>query len=227
MLHGRPQWLIIGRSTIASLARSASAEQMGARPVEEAPLDPVSRNPPRRRAHRGFRRYGHPLGWRTSSAANWRSTTGCSRLAVTAVSSPARWALPSSSIVNWTTPRISSTSSLGNMSSKRSTQEATFLILIALAAGSQHGYGIITDVIGISGGRVRLRAGTLYTALDRLRADGLIEVDHEEVVDNRLRRYYRLTSAGVERLADEAARLQSNAHVAMSRLDLSGGLVST
>ena len=38
-------------------------------------------------------------------------------------------------------------------------QEATFLILTALAARSQHGYGIITDVREISGGRVRLRAG--------------------------------------------------------------------
>ena len=72
-------------------------------------------------------------------------------------------------------------------------QEATFLILTALAAGSQHGYGIITDVQAISGDRVRLRAGTLYTALDRLRADDLIAVDREEIVDNRLRRYYRLT----------------------------------
>ncbi len=106
-------------------------------------------------------------------------------------------------------------------------QEATFLILTALAAGSQHGYGIITDVTGIAGGRVRLRAGTLYTALDRLRSDGLIEVDREEIVDSRLRRYYRLTGAGAERLAEEAARLQSNAHVAISRLDLSGGLVRT
>lgn len=106
-------------------------------------------------------------------------------------------------------------------------QEATFLILTALAAGSQHGYGIITDVTGISGGRVRLRAGTLYTALDRLRADGLIEVEREEVVDSRLRRYYRLTSVGSERLAEEAARLQSNAYVAMTRLDLSGRPVTT
>ena len=72
-------------------------------------------------------------------------------------------------------------------------QEATFLILTALAAGSQHGYGIISDVAEISGGRVTLLAGTLYTALDRLRADGLIGVDREEIVDNRLRRYYRLT----------------------------------
>ena len=54
---------------------------------------------------------------------------------------------------------------------ERPMQEATFLILTALATGSQHGYGIITDVTQISGGRVRLRAGTLYTALDRLRSD--------------------------------------------------------
>jgi DNA-binding PadR family transcriptional regulator len=106
-------------------------------------------------------------------------------------------------------------------------QEATFLILTSLAAGSQHGYGIITDVTGISDGRVRMRAGTLYTALDRLREDGLIEVDREEVVENRLRRYYRLTPTGSERLAEEAARLQANASVAMSRLDLGGEAVTT
>jgi DNA-binding PadR family transcriptional regulator len=43
-------------------------------------------------------------------------------------------------------------------------QGATFLILTALADASQHGYGIITEVREISGGRVQLRAGTLYTA---------------------------------------------------------------
>ena len=105
-------------------------------------------------------------------------------------------------------------------------QEATFLILTALAAGSRHGYGIITDVREISAGRVRLRAGTLYTALDRLRADKLIEVDREEIVDNRLRRYYGLTPAGRERLAAEAARLQANAYVALSRLNPAGGVVT-
>ncbi len=105
-------------------------------------------------------------------------------------------------------------------------QEATFLILTALASGSKHGYGIITDVSQISHGRVRLRAGTLYTALDRLREDGLIEVDREEVVENRLRRYYRLTPAGAERLAGEAARLQANAYIAMSRLDVDGRAVT-
>ena len=108
----------------------------------------------------------------------------------------------------------------------RTMQEATFLILTALADGSQHGYGIITDVQEISGGRVRLRPGTLYTALDRLRANELIGVDREEVVDGRLRRYYRLTPAGAKRLADEAARLQAHAAVALTRLNLAGGMAT-
>lgn len=103
---------------------------------------------------------------------------------------------------------------------QRTMQEATFLILTALAGGSQHGYGIITDVEQISGRRVRLRAGTLYSALDRLSVEGLIEVDREEIIDSRLRRYYRLTSVGWEQLAEEAARLRSNADVAMSRLKI-------
>ena len=105
-------------------------------------------------------------------------------------------------------------------------QEATFLILTALADGSQHGYGIITEVAQISDGRVRLRAGTLYTALDRLRADGLVAVDGEEVVEGRLRRYYRLTPEGTKVLAAEAARLQANAAAALMRLrpGLAGGV---
>jgi DNA-binding PadR family transcriptional regulator len=106
-------------------------------------------------------------------------------------------------------------------------QEATFLILTALAAGSQHGYGIINDVVGISDGRVRLRAGTLYTALDRLSGDGLVAVDREEIVESRLRRYYRLTPAGSQRLAEEAERLHSNALAAMMRLDPTSGVMTT
>jgi DNA-binding PadR family transcriptional regulator len=108
---------------------------------------------------------------------------------------------------------------------KRSMQEPSFMILTALASGSQHGYGIINDVIGISNGRIRLRAGTLYSALDRLCADGLVEVDREEIVDSRLRRYYRLTPGGSERLAEEAARLRASATVALTRLQARSGMV--
>jgi len=101
-------------------------------------------------------------------------------------------------------------------------QEPTFLILTALAAGAQHGYGIITDVAGISGGRVRLGAGTLYAAIDRLRGDGLIDADREEIVDGRVRRYYRLTPSGADALAAETARIRSNAAVATRRLKALG-----
>ncbi|WP_067171999.1 PadR family transcriptional regulator [Microtetraspora niveoalba] len=97
-------------------------------------------------------------------------------------------------------------------------QEPTFLILTSLAAGPQHGYGIITDVLRISAERVRLRAGTLYAALDRLQGEGLVEADREEIVDGRARRYYRLTSEGESRLSVEAERLRRNAETATSRL---------
>jgi DNA-binding PadR family transcriptional regulator len=66
-------------------------------------------------------------------------------------------------------------------------QEPTFLILTALAAGAQHGYGIMNDVARISDGRVRLRAGTLYAALDRLKADGLVTGAHHRRGDRRTR----------------------------------------
>jgi DNA-binding PadR family transcriptional regulator len=100
--------------------------------------------------------------------------------------------------------------------------EATFMVLTALAGGSQHGYGIIADVADLSAGQVQLKAGTLYTALDRLRTEGLVEVDREEVVEGRLRRYYRLTPEGGRTLAAEAARLRSHANAALGRLGLSG-----
>ena len=103
-----------------------------------------------------------------------------------------------------------------------SLREPTFLILTALAGGSQHGYGIIAEVQEISGGRVRLRAGTLYAALNRLAAERLVEVDREEIVDARLRRYYRLTPPGAQRLEAEVERMRSNTTVAARRLRLLG-----
>ena len=69
---------------------------------------------------------------------------------------------------------------------------------------------------------MRLRPGTLYTALDRLAGDGLIEVDREELVDGRHRRYYKVTGAGAVRLADEVTRMQHNVRVATRNLELGG-----
>jgi DNA-binding PadR family transcriptional regulator len=99
-------------------------------------------------------------------------------------------------------------------------REPTFLVLTALAAEPQHGYAILEDVSRITEGRVTMRAGTLYAALDRLRTEGLVVVDREEIVQSRLRRYYRLTAEGATRLAAETARLRQQATVAERRLKI-------
>lgn len=104
----------------------------------------------------------------------------------------------------------------------RPMQEPTFLILTALAAGPRHGYALLAEVERLSDGRVRLRPGTLYTALDRLRSEGLVGVEREEVVDGRLRRTYAITGAGAGALADEVNRLQANARAAIRQLRLGG-----
>ncbi|MFE7976902.1 PadR family transcriptional regulator [Streptomyces shenzhenensis] len=97
-------------------------------------------------------------------------------------------------------------------------REPTLLILTALAGRPQHGYSLMQDVDAISQGRVRLRAGTLYGALDRLLKEELVRVEEEAVVEGRLRRTYALTEAGSQVLAAEAERLRSTADEATRRL---------
>src|ERR1700693_6203417 len=100
---------------------------------------------------------------------------------------------------------------------KRSMQEPTFLILTALAAGPQHGYGIITDAERISGGVTRLQTGTLYMALDRLRSARLVEPDRGGVA--------RRHAEGAPLRAAETERRRASAAVAAQRLRarLAGG----
>ncbi|SEK30388.1 Transcriptional regulator PadR-like family protein [Blastococcus sp. DSM 46786] len=96
--------------------------------------------------------------------------------------------------------------------------EPAFLVLAALADRPRHGYGVIGEVEELSGGRVRLRVGTLYGVLDRLVAEGAIEPEREEVHAGRVRRYYRLTGAGRQVLEAEVARLEANARAVRGRL---------
>jgi DNA-binding PadR family transcriptional regulator len=98
-----------------------------------------------------------------------------------------------------------------------SISEPSYFILAALLDGPLHGYGIIKKAAKLSDGRVRLAAGTLYGALDRLAAEGLIPADRQEVVEGRTRRYYRLTDHGVHALQGEAARMQQAARVVTRR----------
>lgn len=97
-------------------------------------------------------------------------------------------------------------------------QEPSFFILTALAGESMHGYGVMRAVGELSEGRIKLRAGTLYAALERLTEDGLLMVEREEAVDGRLRRYYRITDEGAAALDVEVKRLRANATLAAQRL---------
>jgi PadR family transcriptional regulator, regulatory protein PadR len=96
------------------------------------------------------------------------------------------------------------------------TEQALF-ILASLTRAELHGYAIAREVDELSEGRVELTAGTLYGALNRLAAEGLIAQSREVVVAGRRRRYYRLTSAGETVLAAEAARLRSTAAALSAR----------
>jgi DNA-binding PadR family transcriptional regulator len=90
---------------------------------------------------------------------------------------------------------------------------ASYFVLAALLDGPLHGYAIATRARELSEGAVRLTAGTLYGALERMGSQGLVQVDREETVDGRLRRYYRLSDQGRETVMREADRLAAAARV--------------
>jgi DNA-binding PadR family transcriptional regulator len=96
-------------------------------------------------------------------------------------------------------------------------REPTYYTLASLIDGPLHGYAIIKRVEGLSEGTIRLTAGTLYGALDRLVDENLVEPAGGEVVNGRARRYYRLTPAGRTALTHEADRMARAARVVRSR----------
>jgi PadR family transcriptional regulator, regulatory protein PadR len=104
----------------------------------------------------------------------------------------------------------------------RVTEQALF-ILASLTRGELHGYGIARDVEELSEGRVRLTAGTLYGALNRLTEEGLVAQTREQVVGGRRRRYFRLTSAGQTALTEQAAHLRSTAAAVSARVAAGAG----
>jgi DNA-binding PadR family transcriptional regulator len=75
----------------------------------------------------------------------------------------------------------------------------------------------IKHVEELSAGRIRLAAGTLYAALDRLASESLIRVVNEEVVNGRARRYYDLTDEGRDAVHAEAARMAAAASLVTRR----------
>lgn len=96
--------------------------------------------------------------------------------------------------------------------------QPSFWILTALASQRRHGYDILRETAKASDGRVSLKVPTLYAALERLEAEGLIRPDGEEIVDGRARRYFVLTDDGAHRLSDEVASLEQATRAARAQL---------
>jgi PadR family transcriptional regulator PadR len=121
---------------------------------------------------------------------------------------------------------MSRTSTYDGHMSKRmgAMREPTYFVLASLLDGPLHGYAIIQRAGELSGGRVRLATGTLYTALDRLAAEGQVELVSEEIVNGRVRRSYGLTPPGASALRAEAARMAEAARLVTDRgRDLKAG----
>ena len=109
---------------------------------------------------------------------------------------------------------------------------AVFNILLALADGEKHGYGIMLEVEANTKGQVLMGPGTLYGSIKRMLQGGLIEESDErvdpEMDDPRRRSYYRLTGLGKRTLRMEAERLVSQVQIAKIKnvlaTDFSGGV---
>jgi DNA-binding PadR family transcriptional regulator len=91
--------------------------------------------------------------------------------------------------------------------------EPSLLILVSLAAGPRHGYAIMEDIEAIGGARIG--PGTLYAALARLEARGLIEA----LAPEDRRRPYRLTGLGATTLRGQLEGLEGFARTGLGRLE--------
>jgi DNA-binding PadR family transcriptional regulator len=86
-----------------------------------------------------------------------------------------------------------------------------FQVLLSLAGGERHGYGIVQDIADRTAARLRLEPGNLYRVLKAMLDDGLIEESERRPApdqDDERRRYYRITRFGRQVAMAEAARLE-------------------
>jgi DNA-binding PadR family transcriptional regulator len=95
-----------------------------------------------------------------------------------------------------------------------------FHMLLALADGEKHGYAIMKAVEDDTGGEIAIPLGSLYGAIKRMIAGGLIEESAERPdpdLDDERRRYYRITPTGEQTLAAEVQRLERTLAIARSK----------
>lgn len=102
---------------------------------------------------------------------------------------------------------------------------AVFHILLVLADGDLHGYGIMQQIAAITDGAVSIGPGTLYRSIKQMIDQNLI-VESDERVDATLsderRRYYRLTEFGQRVAHAEAERLAALVSIARQRRLIGG-----
>ncbi|HTL57563.1 MAG TPA: PadR family transcriptional regulator [Candidatus Limnocylindrales bacterium] len=80
---------------------------------------------------------------------------------------------------------------------------STPIVLAILAEDDSYGYAIIQRVRELSGGRMEWTDGMLYPVLHRLERLAYVEGRWEIAESGRRRKYYRITSQGRARLAEE------------------------
>jgi transcriptional regulator len=83
------------------------------------------------------------------------------------------------------------------------------LILRTLLWGPQHGHGVGQAIRHGSDGLLQIERGSLYPALHRLEAQGLITAEWRSSDNNRRAKYYRLTAAGKKQLTREESQWAS------------------
>jgi PadR family transcriptional regulator, regulatory protein PadR len=83
----------------------------------------------------------------------------------------------------------------------------TIIMKLLEEQGRMYGYEITQKVKEITKGELNITEGALYPALHKLEADGLLDVEVEKV-DNRLRKYYKLTEKGTTETVNRLAELE-------------------
>ncbi len=96
--------------------------------------------------------------------------------------------------------------------------ESTFYVLVSLVE-PRHGYGIMQNVVALTGGAVRMGPGTLYGALTNLLKQGLIERAGDEEAEGERRKVYILTALGRSVVLLEGGRLEALARIARAAAD--------
>lgn len=94
------------------------------------------------------------------------------------------------------------------------------LVLKTLARGSEHGYGITCHILNTSNEQLRVEEGSLYPALRRMEAEGLIKAEWKISENSRRARYYSLTPAGRKRLAKDLDSWRQHTDAVSAFLDL-------